>query len=160
MGPSQAMDLLQLAESQGHKYTTLNNVTSPRARSSPGSHHDNISPRLVHQIVSHNQWVAGERPGSPKQSPGHPKASGESDSNDSANDGSGKDKRFVYFSITSLFCHTPFHFIRTKIYRVVLRFILTLSAHSWEIFAIVQAGSVLHFLCVFMESGNVFFFAC
>ncbi|XP_003728085.2 uncharacterized protein LOC100889261 [Strongylocentrotus purpuratus] len=93
VGPSQAMDLLQLAESQGHKYTTLNNVTSPRARSSPGSHHDNISPRLVHQIVSHNQWVAGERPGSPKQSPGHPKASGESDSNDSANDGSGKDKR-------------------------------------------------------------------
>lgn len=105
MGPSQAMDLLQLAESQGHKYTTLNNVTSPRVRSSPGSHHDSISPRLVHQIVSHNQWVAGERPGSPKQSPGHPKASGESDSNDSANDGSGKDKRFViffnYFSVLS-----------------------------------------------------------
>lgn len=66
-------------------------------------------------------------------------------------------KGLYYFSITSLFCHTPFHFIRTKIYRVVLRFILTLSAHSWEIFAIEQAGSVLHFFGVFMESGNDFF---
>ncbi|XP_054748809.2 max-binding protein MNT-like [Lytechinus pictus] len=88
------MDLLQLGESQRNKYTTLTNVTSPRARgSSPGSHHGSMSPRLVHQIVSHNQWVAGERPVSPKQSPGNPKQSCESDSNDSANDGSGKDKR-------------------------------------------------------------------
>lgn len=67
-------------------------------------------------------------------------------------------KGLYYFSITSLFCHTPLYCIRTKIYRVVLRFILTLSAHYWKIFTIVQAGSVLHVLCVFMESGNVFFF--
>ncbi|XP_071479426.1 uncharacterized protein [Diadema antillarum] len=88
--PQQAIDLLHLAKSQDVKYTTLTAPDSPRGGHSPSNLQGSRSPRLVHQIVSHNQWVAGERPTSPKLSPALKPS--ESDSAESADSG-GKDKR-------------------------------------------------------------------